>query len=324
MKPAALLHVGLAKCASTFLGDQALKAQQRGVASALVWRPFDLLINRAFAELGGTVVAFPDSPPLPVTIPTDRPLIATNECLTGHFPQPLRLVSHPIYTGDTLKALQRRVAELLRAMSVEALSPFDVTVLLIVRSPQRWLHSLYRNLVVMGVAESAEIFFDRFGGVVVQWADVDYLVQLYAELFGKERVRILPVEMLRDDTATFFARVNEMAGAQVLLDNEPRNVGLSDGASERLRALWGEIDRIAPPQPSWSNRTVRFKQETWEFLHNAVLNDESAVKRANEVWRDDRVIYEMPRALVETMQTHMTALRHIEGFERYREEYFSG
>lgn len=321
-KPVAVLHVGLAKCASTYLGDQALSAARSGAVSALVWRPFDLLINQAARELGVGVEAFPDAVNHPVAVAPNLPLFGTNECLTGHFPQPLRCVSFPAFTGEKMRALQQRTAELLQRLSMDALGGFDVRVLLVVRSAKAWLRSLYRNLAIMGVAQLPEEFFQCFGPVAAQWADVDYLLSLYRGLFGSENVRVLPMEMLRDDAAAFFSAVNGLAGAEILTENDARNVGLSDGASERFRKLWTDIERIAPPQPTWNDLTVRYKQQTWEFLHNAILNDPSAVARANEAWRDDSVSYEMPPALVSEVRSRMTSLREVDAFHPYVGEYF--
>lgn len=322
-KPIAVLHVGLAKCASTYLGAQADAAARRGAVFALVWRPFDLLINQAARELGVGVEAFPDAVSQTAPVAPNLPLFATNECLTGHFPQPLRLVSYPTFTEEKMKALQGRVVELLHRFKEEALRDFDVRILLVARSPRAWLRGLYRNLVIMGVAQLPEEFFKTFGSVAAQWADLNYLVTLYRQAFGAENVCVLPMEMLRDQTAAFFVAVNDLTGATVLSENEARNVGLSDGASERFRRLWSEVDRIAPPQPTWSNWTVRYKQQTWEFLHHAILNDESVVTRANDVWRDDSIAYEMPRGLIEEMCGRMTVLQGVDAFVPYLGEYFA-
>jgi len=321
-KPIAVLHVGLAKCASTYLGDQALSAARLGAVSALVWRPFDLLINQAARELGIGVEAFPDAVNQPVAVAPNLPLFGTNECLTGHFPQPLRCVSFPAFTGEKMLALQERMAELLRRLSGDALGGFDVRILLVVRSPKAWLRSLYRNLVIMGVAQLPQEFFECFGPVAAQWANVDYLLSLYGGLFSPQNVCVLPMEMLRDDAAAFFRAVNGLAGAEILSENDARNVGLSDGASERFRKLWADIERIAPPQASWNDWTVRYKQQTWEFLHNAILNNPSSVARANETWKDDSVSYEMPPALVAELRSRMASLRGVDAFHPYLDEYF--
>lgn len=320
----AIFHVGLAKCASTYFGEQIQQAAQGGEVSAAYWRPWDVLLNASFAEvIGSEIVAFPQAGDGNCAFDRDRHFVASNECLTGHFPQPLRMVEYPLYTADHLRAVQENVAHRLKDLTDREFADYRVKILLIVRSPESWLRSVYKNLVLMGVAQLPEQYFQVYGDVLAQWANVDYLARVYRNLFGDENVLLLPFEMLCDDFSAFADAVNSFAGARILLDGTPKNSGLSDEATEYFRQFWMKVDGLAPPVPSWSDLTVQYKQHTWEFVHNAVLNDREKVIEANAVWASGAVKYEMPRPVIDKLRANMQCLKNETHFSRYLAHYFA-
>lgn len=321
-KKTALFHVGLAKCASTYFGDQMHKAAQDGRLIAAYWAPWDNLINQCYAEvIGSDVIAFPQHSDGNFTAMRDRHFVASNECLTGHFPQPLRATSFPAFSDVHMRAAQETIAKRLHALTQSTFQDFNVRILMITRSPDSWLRSLYKNLVLMGVPNTPETYFQVFGKVLAQWSNLDFLSRTYRGLFGAQNVLMIPFELLRDDFERFAATVNGFAGVEILLDNEARNYGLSDGATEYFRRLWESIDAIAPPEPSWAHPSVVYKQLTWEFLHNTVLNDGMRVTQANARFDIGPFEYEMPSEIIGRLRSHMSCLRNEAGYADYLDEY---
>ncbi|MBU2537285.1 MAG: hypothetical protein KKH22_02520 [Proteobacteria bacterium] len=319
----ALFHVGLAKCASTFFGDQIHKASTSGNIISAYWYPWDTLINSCFAEIiGKDIIAFPQAGNGNLNIDHTKDLIASNECLTGHFPQPLRLISFPVYTDKHLREIQALVAEKLKALAEREFSGYKNKILIITREPESWLLSVYKNLVLMGVSQLPEQFFDVFGKVLTQWANVDFLSQTYKQLFGDENVLVLPFEMLREDFKTFAEKINVFATTEIILDNTPRNSGLSDSATEYFRRFWENIDKIAPPLPSWNNPTVCYKQQTWEYIHNVILNDSKMVTSANASLSEIPFTYKISQKIIQGVRANMQTLKNEQNFSAYLKHYF--
>ncbi|MBK5921017.1 hypothetical protein CCR80_08230 [Rhodothalassium salexigens] len=320
-RPRAVLHVGMAKCASTYLQHQAQEAATAGRIAASVWYPWDTLINQAAEAVGIPVTAFPAARNPQQDWPADLPLMATNECLTGTFPEPLRLTGSRHFTGTHMARLQDQVARQLKAVAERHLAAYDVRVLLITRAPEDWLCSVYKNMVLMGVPDTPDAFLGHFADVFTEWLDIDRLIGLYEALFSPAAVTVLPFEMLRDRPADFAGRINELVGATVVEDRPARNVGLDDAATERVRAAWSVLDELVPPAPDWSDPAVQYKRSTWRFLHQSVLNVPQRVARANARLSGDTAAYTMPADLVDAMKARMTRLADHPAFTPYRERY---
>jgi hypothetical protein len=319
-----LFHVGLAKCASTFFGDQINCASCKGDISAYYWMPWDTIINECFKEvIGSDIVAFPDAGNGSINIDLSKHFIASNECLTGHFPLPLRLVSHPVYTAEHLGKTQMLIAHQLKLFSEKALGDFKTKILLITREPESWLLSLYKNFVLMGVSQQPREFYNVFGELIAQWANVDFITNIYKELFDPDNVLVLPFEMLRTDFNLFSKIINEFTNSDIIINNIPKNSGLSNNATEYFRIFWKKIDKIAPSSPSWQDPTIRYKQQTWKYIHNTVMNDKNMVDIANaELGNNLSIDYHIPEKVVIAVRNNMLSLRDNALFSKYIHSYF--
>ncbi len=321
-KKTALFHVGLAKCASTYFGDQMHKSSLKGNITSTYWHPWDTLINECFIEvIGKDIIAFPLAGNGDFNIDSTKHFIASNECLSGHFPQPLRMISYPAYTEKHLKEIQALIAQRLKTLTDHHFSNYRTKILIITREPESWLLSIYKNLVLMGVSQRPEQYLDVFGKVLVQWANIDFLNHTYTQIFGSKNVMLLPFEMLREDFASFAERINTFASTEIILDNIPRNSGLSDSATEYFRGFWEKIDSIVPPLPSWNDPTVRYKQQTWEYLHNTILNESKMVANTNSVLNESFLGYKITQQVIEDVRANMQTLKNAANFSAYLNHY---
>jgi hypothetical protein len=95
----------------------------------------------------------------------------------------------------------------------------DGRVLIVIREQRRVVYSVYQQFVRDGGAASLRRYLEpRRPAEVPQfrWEHFEYdrLVGRYQELFGRERVLVLPFELLTADSAEFVRRILEFAGLQ--------------------------------------------------------------------------------------------------------------
>jgi hypothetical protein len=90
-------------------------------------------------------------------------------------------------------------------------------VLIVTRGFRSCLHSLYSEYVKEGGDLAYRAFLTTHRELLLQWLDIDYLVQLYGTVFGQQNVIVLPYERLRDDPAGFLAALEQRLG----LDHHP-------------------------------------------------------------------------------------------------------
>lgn len=317
----AVIHVGMAKCASTFIQHQAQLAARRGIISAHVWAPWDTLINQVAIQIGVPVTPFPNASGMARPILPDRPFFGTNECLTGTFPQPLRRIETNLFSGTTMRNLQQGIISTLYSYCRRHFSEHDVHILLVTREPVSWLRSIYRNLVVMGVSQNPEDYFQRYHDVFIEWANYDRLLENFSAYFGKDKIHVMPFEELTQHPKTFSEKINDLCQSDIITDNSPKNTGLDDNVTEKIREVWSTLDRIFPANPNWQDPLVNFKQETWLFIHNNILNNEYVVNKINEHANNANIKLKIPDYLPSSINNNCTKLRSLKNFKRYSNLY---
>lgn len=114
-------------------------------------------------------------------------------------------VPHPyVVNGLDPKALAAGSAADAQAAACRILRELfpTATILIVTRGFRAKILSAYSQLMRNG----GNLSFDAFvsGAVhLAKWWHYDYVIGLYEEAFGKDRVLVLPFEMLRDDLDTF-------------------------------------------------------------------------------------------------------------------------
>lgn len=284
--PRPVLHIGMAKCASTYLHDN-LAHQSIAFGAFSGFDALSPLVDEAMVRASGyRYGALTPKPVDEVTrqfaawrlrmarpdIQGDSPraLMLSNECVTGVYPFPARFTADSGFDAAVMKAFQRSAAELLAQTFPRA------TIVLLVRRPAGWLRSVYNNLVTMGLADQGAGFEDRHHAILEQWYALDELVGLYRGHFGTENVHVIPIELARADPARFQRRLSAAYGFPLKLPVPFRNRSLPTGALDKLRDVNALIDEISPPDGRWEAPNTYLKHAIWRFCFEAVMNDADA------------------------------------------------
>lgn len=158
---------------------------------------------------------------------------------------------------ERIKDAQADVCALLKTLFPES------RVLVVTRGFRDIVVSGYSQYVRSGGTEDLEGMCSALAGRLADDAahyyDFDYLVGLYREAFGAERVIVLPYELLRDDQARFLAVLEERLG----LEHREVRVGRVNASlsPEELywypvvsRAVSAAAERLGPRGGRWYRR----------------------------------------------------------------------
>lgn len=113
---------------------------------------------------------------------------------------------------------------------------------------------------VLHLEEMFRYFVDRLGEDVHDQYDFDYLIGLYAEAFGRERVIVLPYELLRDDQPRFVRVLEERLGLEHV-EIDPGRVNASLSAEELY--WYPVISRTVLAAASWLGPGRRRRVHDW-------------------------------------------------------------
>jgi hypothetical protein len=199
-KKSVLFHVGLPKAASTFL--------QKRVFPAIADATF---LNITSANLGHPSKLRSGSAAFLSDPAAARAAIVEAEHSNV-------IVSAEGFVGDPYKSFQDHER---RAQNLHATWP-DATVLLVIRRQDNFCQSLFgqvlrkgfpyspaRFLRLDGQASSAARHFD------FRAADFDRIVCTYETLFGRERVFVIPLELLIEDPVAFLNIIRDLGPYQL-------------------------------------------------------------------------------------------------------------
>lgn len=191
MTRATLIHIGMPKCASTWLQNQ-LFTPRNGYA-------------RRYGPLESNL-AFISPRPFQWSLPQqleklkaagDRVPTLSGETLAGN----------PLTGGADAEMILHRLQSALP----------DARVLVIIREQQRMLRSLYQLLVNWGSSHSIETMLSTALPGNAPAFDPDYLcydnlVRAYQGAFGASRVMVLPYEELATNPGRFIEQINHFSG----------------------------------------------------------------------------------------------------------------
>lgn len=184
-----LLHVGYHKAGSSHL--QAWFHTHPDCVLAYAGFGVEQLINRAIA-----------SPATPTQV------VVSSEEFSGGLTTPddyLRLTWGQNSKAQ-LPANQKRICQWLKAVYPTA------RVLIVTRGFAGSLRSSYSQLVRTGGALSWEGYLKVYQQHLLDWLDMNYLIELYEQAFGAERVLVAPYEWLRRSPSDFHTWLQESLG----------------------------------------------------------------------------------------------------------------
>jgi hypothetical protein len=193
-----LLHVGYGKTGSTYLQKE--------------WLPRHPQLAFRYDTFGGatTTSTFVEQA-LRCTAPP-RYYVLSEEQLGAGFPAGRGYL--PIVTGEPVTAEsgrrmrenQARVCRLLADLFPQA------RVLLVTRGFESALRSIYSEAVRLGYPRDCAAFLRDHRPHLLQWLDIDYLVDLYTKAFGRSALCLLPFELLREDAVRFVRTLERELG----------------------------------------------------------------------------------------------------------------
>ncbi len=259
------VHVGLHKAASTYLQsvipatDLGFYHLDRPLYRQIARGPFD---RDAFAAEVQSKVSFPE----------DRPLLISNEGLSGH--------SHGYAELDP-EDIANRIKQVWPA----------TRILLIIRNQLDYLMSLYTYRVANKGLESASLqeFIDRDGPAgLYDKLCYDELIAMYYSIFGTDNVHIQPFEDIRIDPLEFVNRILKFSGSEPIkaIPDTPANVSVKNIP---VLKFWRFANRfLAPVWPLLPRQTRRdiLRQKTdisirlgSYFSDSPKLEPDSAIRR---------------------------------------------
>ena len=245
MSKAPLVHIGLQKTGSTWLQNRLFRKTAYGFASL----PHRIVIDDAF--LGGNPFTFDAARARRLIAPvfdeaerSDVVPVISHELLAGQ----------PLADGIDAKLLADRIL---------AAVP-DARILIVIREQRSMLLSTYKQYVkASGTKRVDELWRDRSPrerrrpGPGLDWLAYHHLIAYHQSLFGRDRVLVLPFEMLTRDASAFASAICTFAGnphptgVPDIKDNPPlpallvgalrrtnaivRMFGLNDGDGGELR-----------------------------------------------------------------------------------------
>ena len=241
-----LVHVGLPKCASTWLQRTVFGVAKYGFAA-----PWGGMTARAVTDF----VAID-----PLVFDADAVRAGYEAALGAPPPEGARLVvSHEALSSrpGSGQYYAPYVAERLRAVFPRA------RVLVVVREQKSIIYSIHNETVRNGRTRTIEEFIGT-GREPDGWTspcqlsffEYDRLLRCYRERFGDENVLMLPMELLRSDHDAFCARLLDFAGLpQVpIARSAARNTGLGAFAM----ALTRRTNRLVRRDPTRRNVGTSF------------------------------------------------------------------
>lgn len=162
----------------------------------------------------------------------------------------------------------------------------DARVLITIRRQQSIALSMYREYVLGGGALPIRCFIGT-GDEPISHTPIlrpeflcfDRAIGHYRELFGPERVLVLPQEMLADDPPRYLAALSEFTGRPIMSDLQPGREHVGEGYPALvLRRAFNRLTVLDPTRPgrrglaAVTNRIVRlFNRLTPAALNAALL-----------------------------------------------------
>lgn len=240
-RPAPLIHVGLPKAASTFIKRTLLSrisprvVVPRGeLLQLLRGRTIDPDDFQARLD-AATRTSYAGESWVNEPLERER-LVLTNEAFSGG-----------LETSDGMREV---------AVNLSRLYP-DARVLLLLREQLDYLRSVYRFRITQGYAlEAFDKYVAREQARFIARGRYHEMVELYFELFGPDRVLVLPFEYFRQDFAGFSQSVFDFVGVDSPGAGEaPRkNASVAADSLELLR----RVNRVTSPllglERAWKRR----------------------------------------------------------------------
>ncbi|MCB9233630.1 MAG: sulfotransferase [Bacteroidia bacterium] len=265
-----IIHVGMPKTATTFLQKEVFPKVEGAFYYGRDHDLWDLIFHLPFKHR-----RFEDVGALQARIAAARERIGEKTLLISHE----SLSGHPWHNFMN----HEEGAAMLKELFPEA------KILITLRRQDDFLESLYLHSLQVGFAQKVNRFLNfeqgkfgsyRYNGglnIDVHKLDYAWMVDVYAELFDRENVLVLPYEEIKKDSKGFLDKIFAFAGLTPFYPPKPKkkvNRGLSKSTS-RLALWFNPCFRnsqsngfgFIPQQPfsAWLGK-MRPKGRVWVYL----------------------------------------------------------
>lgn len=185
---AALVHIGLPKTATTSMqnrwrNDPNIALVHQGLLPA-VGKAREIGRNRSG---GNTPIKWQfDTQPLP-----GQKIVFSQEALSSAY-------INERATVDDIQRFQQAAAD-----TIKELMP-DSRILIVLRTPDGWIKSIYNQAVKQGGIDSFVQFLVNEREYIEQSLNIVQLKRIWARCYGKKKVLVLPMELFRDNVKKFY------------------------------------------------------------------------------------------------------------------------
>lgn len=141
----------------------------------------------------------------------------------------------------TIRAYQELVAGRLKTVVPKS------KILIVTRSPDAWIRSMYNQTVKQGSADAFRRFLVHERDFIEQTLSIRELFTIWKQHYGSDNILILPVEMLWEDEDRFFGEIERFTGIKAPnRAHRPAtasNVSLSEDNLELMRQFnkWAKV-----------------------------------------------------------------------------------
>jgi len=222
--PVSLIHIGLPKTATTYL--QTAWSLDPGVC--LVQNGLLPLINDA-RQRGKELINTNFTPSAaPINFDSQpqhgQKLVFSNEALSS------------AYLNERASAAQIRTFQELAAARMKS-TVAKSKILLVTRSPEKLILSIYNQAVKQGGTDTFRQFVRRERDFIEQALNIRELFNIWKPHYGSGNILILPMELLRDDEPRFYKEIEKFSGVPQPRVKAPDsvNTSLQDGHLEVMR-----------------------------------------------------------------------------------------
>ena len=190
-------------------------------------------------------------------------------------------------------------------------------VLIVTRSHRQIIRSIYSQYIAKGGAFSLKEIFTVNPGMFQHFLNYNYVINLYRAKFGKENVIILPYEMLRDEPAKFIAAIESQLSISGKFDFPNKQV--NESFDKRILNAYFKTSKFIytalKPFPK--------RLQTWLYLqYMQQLRGNKPNEFIKLLATDNELIYEGLDDFVQDLKPTAEILRGEPVYQPYLNEYF--
>lgn len=303
-KTKTLLHVGYAKAGSTFLqnwfvGHPQIQYARHGVGG--FEKVYELI-----------ALAFENREQMPKYYVTSRETLGM-AWFDKYSSGGMMLKRHYFYTGSQMVKHQANVCEILYNLFP------DSKVIIVTRGYKGIIRSGYSEYVKIGGDLKFTEYLEKLKPYFEQWLDINYLVDLYTECFGKTNLIVLPYELIRDDPAGFFTYLEK----ELDVDHFEMKLKPVNRSRTPAELFWyAAISRffIAPLAKKLNDRQANWLYDRYKFYFTKPNRLRRVIRVLDRLF-DKKPDFFFPPDYLDAFKDKATVLKEYPFYTNYPGEY---